>query len=129
VILAMNADGSGVTPLTGGNMYGDTQPSWSPDSKRIAFASGFCYDTCRTDIVIMNADGSGAHFLTSGGEHPTWSPQGQKIAFATPPSDWDPTVVVQIIVRRADGSDEAFAGFLTPYFTTLVAGSHPAWRR
>lgn len=49
-------------------------PSWSPDSKRIIFAS--------SDGVIMtvNLDGTDLRRITSGFA-PSWSPDGEKIAF------------------------------------------------
>jgi Tol biopolymer transport system component len=51
----MNADGSGQINLTN-NPAADDVPSWSPDGRRIAFASD--RDGNR-EIYVMNADGSG----------------------------------------------------------------------
>jgi Tol biopolymer transport system component len=54
-------------------------PSWSPDSRRIAFDRG-------GDIYVMNADGSHRHRLTwttSLEEAPAWSPDGRTIAFVS----------------------------------------------
>lgn len=59
-IYVMNADGSGITRLTNFQGY-DFSPSWSRDSKQIAFSSereGF------SDIYIMNADGTGITNVT-----------------------------------------------------------------
>jgi Tol biopolymer transport system component len=77
----MNADGTGATRLTSNNL-GDSQPSWSPDGKKIAF-------TARTTatkyaVFLMNADGSGRTRFTEDFDvaaDPAWSPDGQQIAF------------------------------------------------
>lgn len=59
-------------------------PAWSPDGSLIAFvATG----PDRSEIAVMNADGSGIRRLTSNGrgvfdEEPTWSPDGRTIVFS-----------------------------------------------
>jgi Tol biopolymer transport system component len=91
-IYVMNADGSGQTRLTN-NAASDTQPSWSPDGKKIAFS----HDSYR--IYVMNADGSGQTRLTNGpfDTQPSWSPDGTKIAFSR-------GFPLDIYVMNADGS-------------------------
>ena len=64
---------------------------WSPDGRRIAFARprgrtgpGPCCYSARSDIYVMNADGSGTRKLTHNARQnaePAWSPDGRKIAF------------------------------------------------
>lgn len=89
-IYGMKADGSGQRRLT--DERGDTstsagvefqtEPAWSPDGARIAFASA---REGSFDIYVMNADGTGTKRLTSSGANdrgPTWSPDGSRIAFA-----------------------------------------------
>ena len=69
----MNADGSGITRLTH-DEFGDAMPSWSPDGKRIAFASDRNW---KSDIYVMNADGSDLTRLTDDFRldfAPVWSP-------------------------------------------------------
>jgi TolB protein len=68
-------------PATPRGLFFQTEPAWSPDGKRIAFAS-------RRDgpshIFVMRPNGTGLRRLTSSArddEHPTWSPDGTRIAF------------------------------------------------
>lgn len=72
VIAVVNADGTGLTPLTSARP-GTDNPAWSPDGARLAFqaeANG------RLAVWVMNADGSNPYYLTSPGydRDPTWQP-------------------------------------------------------
>ncbi|MDQ3346425.1 MAG: hypothetical protein M3545_00500 [Acidobacteriota bacterium] len=67
-----------------------TDPSWSPDGSRLAFAG---YD--QPGIFVLNlADWSVTHLPVIGGS-PAWSPDGQKLAFAAD----------ELYVMGADGSN------------------------
>ncbi len=92
-----------VLALGGGGMQqiaeGGVQPAWSPNGKRIAFASN---RDGNSEIYVMNADGSDAQRLTNHKAEdlfPAWSSEGNKIAFV---SNRDGNY--QIYVMDADGS-------------------------
>ncbi len=98
-IYAIDADGSGLTRLTT-SPAPDTEPAWSPDGTKIAFASR--RGGLDLDIFVMNADGSDAKRLTTArGDDtaPAWSPDGTRIAFQSA-RDGNP----EIYVMNADGT-------------------------
>ena len=78
-IYVMNSDGTNQVMLTEeGRWVYEEQPTWSPDSKKIAFAKqtpdGF------HDIFTINADGSGLQNITQTHRVSEWSP-----AWSPPP--------------------------------------------
>jgi Tol biopolymer transport system component len=80
-IYVVNVDGTGGAALTRGG--GATNPSWSPDGTKITFER---YDAIRyrTDVWVVNADGSGQVNLTGRLTrtfygNPAWSPDGTEI--------------------------------------------------
>ena len=85
-IYSMNADGTGQTRLTTTPGAGELVPAWSPDGTQIAFVSRTC---CTTDVFLMNADGTDAHALFTGGRNldPTWSPDGDQLAIHRSPDN------------------------------------------
>jgi tricorn protease-like protein len=103
-VWTMNATGGGETLLTYEEKLGEcdpnntldgyghrrhsTQPTWSPDGSKIAYAGYFnvCSQTGGGgDIWVMNADGSGKVNIISDASkterQPSWSPDGARIAF------------------------------------------------
>ena len=88
-IYAMSADGSHERRLTKEKgdpssprgLFFQVEPAWSPDGRRIAFASKRAGSF---KIYVMRVDGTGTTRLTSGKDddtHPTWSSDGKQIAF------------------------------------------------
>jgi Tol biopolymer transport system component len=81
-IWVMNADGSAKTLLTPGARttnqgYAGTEPTWSPDGRRIFYNN-------YGELWVMNADGSGKLRVltaTEAGSAPSWSPDGSRIAY------------------------------------------------
>lgn len=70
----INADGSGLQPLTSSEKLLASDVAWSPDGGRIAF-SGHLWSA--VDIYVINADGTGLTRLTDDGKShaPVWVPR------------------------------------------------------
>lgn len=79
-IFVINADGSGLRRLTHSDSF-DSEATWSPDGKRIAFVS---YRLGRPDIWTMDANGDNELPLSvdpAAETGPAWSPDGASIAY------------------------------------------------
>ncbi len=111
-IYTMQSNGSIVGRLTDHPGI-DSSPNWSPDGKKIVFASNrHNLASSFTDIYVMNADGTNIQRLTfMGGSDPAWSPDGQYIAFYSYGRG--------LYIMQADGSE---ARQLVPF-----VGSNPSW--
>jgi Tol biopolymer transport system component len=82
-LYVMNADGSGQRRVTQDPIPA-WEASWSPDGRRLAFASGVQVYPSYPDIYLVNVDGSGQQQLTRHplqDQEPAWSPDGRRIAF------------------------------------------------
>jgi TolB protein len=115
-ILRMNADGTGLVPLTDFALpYSSTDPSWSPDGSKIAFVSDRG-GARRSEIWVMNADGTNPIRLTTNVQfgsdisgplysldlQPSWSPDASKIVFK---SNRDGMANGEIYSMNANGSN------------------------
>ncbi|MCO6509948.1 MAG: PD40 domain-containing protein [Aridibacter famidurans] len=82
----------------------DYEPAWSPDGRKIAFAS---IRDGNWEIYVMNADGSQQTRLTNDfavDRRPSWSPSGEFLIFESRPGG---TSSSEIYRMRADGSELA----------------------
>lgn len=106
-MFVMNADGTGITPVT--TDEGIRQGAWSPDGSRIVFES-LVPEQEAYDLFLMDPDGSDRVRLTNlpGSElSPSWSPDGTRIVFqyfAPDYSYWGP-VKSEVYSIRADGTE------------------------
>ena len=94
-VFVVPADGSGrAVQVTDGD-FEDASPSWSPDSRRLAFSSARQEDwdvEVERDIYVVDAEGGEPERLTEGEsryEAPSWSPDGSTIACRWAPGGFD----------------------------------------
>lgn len=98
-IYVMDSDGKNrkrLTDIPGSNF----EPSWSPDSQRIAFINS---GPEATEIFVVNADGTLQERLSDNGgsnREPSWSPDGKSIAFQLTDLDG-----IHIYVMDSDGKN------------------------
>ena len=114
----INADGSNHKVRFSSTTY-VTDPSFSPDGKKIAFCR-LISGTSNGEIFVKNfADGTIKRLTTNGAHdsHPTWSPDGTRIAFASTRSGTQ-----QIWTMNA-----ATGGGLTRITHTSKYESDPEW--
>lgn len=86
-VAVINADGTGEKTLSsaGNEAF---NPTWSPNGSMIAYESITVPASGRTQLYIMNANGSNVHSIansdTTFNDHaPTWSPTGKVIYFTS----------------------------------------------
>lgn len=83
-LFLVNTDGNTAPKQLTFSKEGSSQPSWSPDGKRIAFTR--VIDT-KSQVFILSLDGGEAMQLTShrnGAFFPKWSPDGKQVLFSAP---------------------------------------------
>jgi hypothetical protein len=82
----VNADGSGLSPITSSRDVLDRDPVWSPDGSKVAFVR-FVHGPDQDYLVVANADPPSALWSEAvlsvwwPYSRPTWSPDGARIAF------------------------------------------------
>jgi len=82
-IYTFGADGTGLTRLTHEPGVWDADPAWSPDGSLIAFSRIHPREADRSDLWIMNSDGSGERRVGVEGFAARWSPNGRRLLYAT----------------------------------------------
>ena len=107
----------------------ESEPSWSPDARRIAFMSDRG-DGSASFIYVMNADGSAVRKLGGGGfnqQSPAWSPNGGWIAFSrcTALLENGACSSSQIVAIRPDG--KGFHQVTKPLRGIVANDAKPAW--
>ena len=86
-LYVVRPDGSGRRNLTRNpNAVSVTDPSWAPDSRRIAFQRSYQDRPIGTGIYSIGVGGAGLRRLAGGGQEPAWSPDGRRIAFIRQPA-------------------------------------------
>ena len=100
----VRTDGGGPQQLTRGD--GDTDPQWSPDDRRIAFASARAGGVPQVYVIAL--DGGEARKLTSevkGAAGPRWSHDGTRILYSA--TFDDPPVRTRLDAKAAGGTLDA----------------------
>jgi Tol biopolymer transport system component len=111
-LVTVNADGSGLRVVIGSSR-GGTRPdlfgraSWSPDGKRLVFATDAGFARSTGPLYIVDADGSHPHALqgTSPAFAPVWSSDGETIVFARRVSFGPEGLTSALWSVRPDGKD------------------------
>jgi WD40-like Beta Propeller Repeat len=118
-IYVMNADGSESRRLTQ-TAATEAAPTWTPDGKRIVYASNAAATGTGTfHLWMMNADGTNRRQLTSGAQsdfQPAVSPDGRTIAFTT-----DRGGNYDIYLMDLDGEN------VRPFTRTPAPETTPVW--
>jgi Tol biopolymer transport system component len=80
-IYLFDADGTNLTRLTTTAGVWDNEPSWSPDGTRFAWGRIYPAEGYRSDVWIMNADGTDQHAIGVVGDGVRWSPDGTRLLY------------------------------------------------
>src|SRR5439155_14987308 len=95
----------------------ESDASWSPNGKRIVFVRELPRN--RSDIFVINADGTGLHRLTrteAAESEPAWSPDGERFAFIRGDGPWSLPFTMRrdgtIVKRLASTGHNSSPGWL-----------------
>jgi len=104
-IYVMNSDGNDSRKLIESQTQIFTDPSWSPDGRRIAFVEQPSQGGRAPQIWVMDMDGGNQKMLNDWGDSPAWSPDGKRIVFSSYRDGWAAWKTKDIYVMDADGTD------------------------
>ena len=99
-----DVDGQNLTRLTDEAGVVDNEPTWSPDGSMIAFSRVYIHEGYRSEIWVMNADGSDQHSIGVDGFTVRWSPDGTRFIYQSTVTQWT-GIQSDIMTCNADGSD------------------------
>ncbi|MFL5875860.1 MAG: hypothetical protein ACJ76T_08245 [Solirubrobacteraceae bacterium] len=83
-IFVVDADGSHRRLVDTGTSGADMSPSWSPEGKRLVFATNpnpYVAKLRDASVSIVDVDGSHRRLLVEHASAPAWSPDGNRIAY------------------------------------------------
>lgn len=80
-IYVFDADGTHLIRLTTTNEVNDSEPHWSPDGTQIAFTRIYPNQNDKTEIWIMDADGSNQIYTGIDGFAAKWSSDGTRFIY------------------------------------------------
>ena len=133
-IWMVNANGSGLSPITEYEWVLDSDPVWSPDGSKVAFVR-FVHGPDQNYLVVADVDPPTplwSEVVPSAWwprSRPTWSPDGARIAFTcegSPPA-WESDICV--VASNRDGGysgSQSFSG-LAKITADNWTDSDPAW--
>ncbi|MDQ3065898.1 MAG: S9 family peptidase [Actinomycetota bacterium] len=110
-LYVVSADGSAEPKQITDGDFEDSQPTWTPDGKRIAFASARDEDwdiKLKGDVYVVPVDGGEPERLTPNDAHyyaPSYSPDGKQLAVKWDPGGFDFPRHTQIGVMDASGEN------------------------
>jgi TolB protein len=80
-VYVFDSDGGNLTRLTSAEGVWDVEPTWSPDGARIVYSRVFPRAGFRSELWLMNADGTGQHSIGAEGYAARWSPDGTRLIY------------------------------------------------
>lgn len=103
-VYTFDTDGENLTRLTNVRYVFDNEPSWSPDGSTIAFTRTYPAQNHRSEVWLMNADGTDQRWIGVEGFHVRWSPDGTRLIFQSRISEWTGGQS-DLMTCAVDGSD------------------------
>lgn len=132
-IWVVNADGSGLFPVTSYEWVLDQDPVWSPDGSRVAFVR-FVHGPDQSYVVVSEVDPPSELWSETvvsvwhPYSDPTWSPDGARIAFTCegPPPRWEFDICTVPSTRNL-GYRSAGTGGVSKVTSGTAVDSDPTW--